>query len=112
MTHAYRVLLATSGGLVLTISGMFFVNSVASGSTPTSLDSGTASCTTDSLGYCSGPTLPFTPNAVAITVQGPVGGASQATAQLTSGSFRARFFKPAGGVASASTVTYSFVATR
>jgi hypothetical protein len=112
MTHAYRVLLATIGGLVLTVAGMSFVNSVASGSTPTSFDSGTASCKTDSLGYCNGPTLPFAPNAVAITVQAPVGGPSQATAQLTSGSFRARFFQPAGGAASAATVTYSYVATR
>jgi len=112
MTHAYRTLLATGSTTVLVLAGLLVLANVASGSTPVSFDSGTASCTTDSLGYCNGPTLPFKPNAVTITVQGPTNGPSQARVALTATSFRARFFQPAGTASASMTVTYSYIATR
>jgi hypothetical protein len=115
MTRAYRALIATISSTIIVIAGMFFVNAAASGSTPAAYDSGTASCTTDSLGYCNGPTLPFTPNAVTLTVQAPITGSlipSQAMAQLSASSFRARFLQPSGSAAAKVTVTYSYVTTR
>jgi hypothetical protein len=115
MTHKYRTLLATMCSITLVVAGMFLITNLASGSTPVTFDSGTASCTTDSLGDCNGPTLPFKPNAVTITIQAPAGGSSaipsQATAQLTATSFRARFFLASGGAAASVALTYSYVAT-
>jgi hypothetical protein len=112
MTHASRVFIATLSSMVLLLVGILAFTNVASGSTPASFDSGTASCRTDSLGYCNGPRLAFRPNAVTITVQAPFSGPSQVVAQLTTTSFRARFFRPTGAAAAAVTVTYSYIATR
>jgi hypothetical protein len=116
MTNGYRALLAIISALILAVAGLFFIANVASGSTPASFDSDTASCTTDGNGYCNGPMLPFTPNAVTVTVQAPMSGVqvipSQVMVKIITGSFRARFFQPSGSKAANVAVTYSYLATR
>lgn len=116
MISRYRALLTIMSTLILSISGLFVITNVASGSTPAEYDSGTATCTTDASGYCNGPTLPFTPNAVTVTVQDPMGGVplipSQVMAKIITNSFRARFLTPSGGMAAGVTVTFSYFATR
>jgi hypothetical protein len=111
MNRTYRTLIATGSSTALVLAGFLVLANIASGSTPVLSDSGTASCTTDSLGYCNGPTLPFRPNAVNITVQAPSNGPSQAMVALTATSFRARFFQPTGTASAAMTVKYSYFAT-
>jgi hypothetical protein len=112
ITHAYRTALAAVSGVTLIIAGMVLVTNVASGSVPATFDSGTATCKTDSLGYCNGPALPFTPNAINVTVQNLYSGPPQAMAVPTAGSFRSRFFLASGTPAAAVNVTYSYLATR
>ena len=98
MTSASRTIVASISAVVIILAGVFFITSSASGSTPVAFNSGTATCTTDSLGYCAGPALPFAPNAVTLTVQKATGGASQARAQLTTTSCHARLLRPSGGL--------------
>jgi hypothetical protein len=113
MNNPYRVLAAIICSLIMVLGGLFFLANAASGSTPVTLDSGKVSCTTDSLGYCNGPTLPFTPNAVVITAQAPISTIpAQAIAQLTTNGFRVRFINQLGRALITKAVRYSYIATR
>ncbi|MEV4510237.1 hypothetical protein AB0K00_14880 [Dactylosporangium sp. NPDC049525] len=74
-----------------------------------------ASCTTDSLGYCTVPHgLGRTPAAVLATVSSPNSGpriASQIdTDQFTAGTFRVRVGTPTGDAFSSGAVTFSYAA--
>ena len=109
MTNAYRALLATTCSPILISAGLFFATNVPSGTAPASYDSATASCTTDSLGYCNGPN----PNAVTVAVQAPISGAitpSRPMAKLTASSFRARFLHRSRRPAAKVTATHRHVA--
>lgn len=95
---------------------MALVTSPVGASTPSAVDAGTLTCTTNGQAYCTGQLhhLGTTPAAVLVIAQTPNSGTNVAANldadQFTATSFRIRVFKPNGSGYNNLTLTYSYAA--
>lgn len=107
---------ATLGvGIVVAADGPTTAVTPAAAS-PTAVDAGTLTCTTDANAYCADQPhdLGVVPTSVVATAQAPIGGNNIAATidadSFTATTFRIRVFKPGGSGYTNRVVTYSYVA--
>lgn len=109
------IIIGVMTSVVLAVLFSWITAFKSASSVPSDLNTGTVTCTTDTLGWCAGPALPWTPNAVTVEAQNPVTGSaipSQHVTQIVANGFRVRFISQTGSALNTRAVTYSYVATR